>query len=97
MILESVLLPESVRGNMTAKKLFMYTKIISSVSFLCLGSSDYQAPEVTKGKDPTMANDIWSFGVLLFQLYTGKKLESIYESNLPRFKFRCKHSLVELA
>ena len=39
---------------------------------LCSGTLDYQAPEVAKGNNPSMPNDIWSFGVLLFQLYTGQ-------------------------
>ena len=52
------------------------------------GTLEYQAPEVTKGNEPTMASDMWSFGVLLFQLYVGNDtIFAFYWLLIPREKY----------
>ncbi len=39
-----------------------------------LGTAGYMAPEQAKGKQADKRSDIWSFGVILFELLTGKKM-----------------------
>ena len=40
---------------------------------IAIGSIDYLSPEACRGETPDERTDIWSFGVLLFQLLTGEK------------------------
>ena len=35
------------------------------------GPVEYQAPEIQAGGEVTMASDVWSFGVILYLMYTG--------------------------
>lgn len=37
-----------------------------------MGTEDYIAPEIIKDEDPTYAADLWSLGVIIYQLFTGK-------------------------
>ena len=37
-----------------------------------VGTVDYVAPEIVNGEEPTFASDLWSLGVILFQIFTGK-------------------------
>jgi hypothetical protein len=49
-------------------------------SFLSSGTSRMPAPEITEGGKPGPASDLFSAGMLLYQLLTGK---SAYEGNSP--------------
>ena len=40
---------------------------------IAIGSIDYLSPEACRGEAPDERTDIWSFGVLLFQLLSGQK------------------------
>jgi serine/threonine protein kinase len=37
-----------------------------------VGTEDYIAPEVVNSEPSTFASDLWSLGVVIFQLFTGK-------------------------
>jgi serine/threonine protein kinase len=39
-----------------------------------LGTAAYLAPEQAKGKTADRLSDIWSFGVILHEMLTGKRL-----------------------
>lgn len=37
-----------------------------------VGTEDYIAPEIIRSEESTFASDLWSLGVIAFQLFTGK-------------------------
>lgn len=44
------------------------------------GTPGYMAPEVLKGDGATIQSDIFSFGVVLFQMATGSRMSPLYKS-----------------
>jgi len=38
----------------------------------CVGTPAYMPPEVVNGRQHTTASDIWSFGIMIFEMITGK-------------------------
>ena len=38
------------------------------------GTPSYLAPEIIKGNDYGVHSDIWSFGILIYEMLTGKVL-----------------------
>lgn len=45
-----------------------------------LGTYDYVAPEVKDGQRPDARSDIFSFGTMLYEMFTGEKPEGTFES-----------------
>lgn len=37
-----------------------------------VGTEDYVAPEIINNEETTFSADLWSLGVIIYQLYTGK-------------------------
>ncbi len=37
-----------------------------------MGTEDYVAPDIIKNEEPSFASDLWSLGIILFQVFTGK-------------------------
>lgn len=37
-----------------------------------VGTEDYIAPEIINSEESTFASDLWSLGVIIYQIYTGK-------------------------
>jgi 3-phosphoinositide dependent protein kinase-1 len=39
-----------------------------------VGTEDFVAPEIIEGKESSYCADLWSLGVIIYQLLTGKSL-----------------------
>jgi serine/threonine protein kinase len=60
-----------------------------------VGTKEYVSPEVLKGKGCSPAADMWSLGVIIFQLYTGYTPFYDPDGELPTFQniMECKYTI----
>ena len=49
----------------------------------CVGTPDYQAPEMKNGVWITPAVDMWAYGIVLYEMAVGYKPKKIKHLNLP--------------
>ena len=50
----------------------------------CVGTQDYQAPEMTDGAWISPAIDMWAFGIVLYEMAVGYKPKKISHLQLPQ-------------
>ena len=48
-------------------KVLVFTRIV----LITAGSLTYMAPEVIAGQEPSVLSDLWSFGCVLYEMFTG--------------------------
>jgi serine/threonine protein kinase len=49
-----------------------------------VGTEDYVAPEIITNEEPSFASDLWSLGVIVYQLFTGK---TPFKGDTPFYTF----------
>ncbi len=49
------------------------TDVVMTRQGMLLGSAAYMSPEQTRGAEVTRRSDVWAFGVILFEMLTGKR------------------------
>ena len=50
----------------------------------CVGTIDYQAPEMADGVWISTAVDMWAFGIVMYEMAVGYKPSKIAHLNLPQ-------------
>ena len=50
---------------------------------LCVGTADYQAPEMANNTWISTAVDMWAYGIVLYEMAVGYKPKKIKHLNLP--------------
>jgi serine/threonine protein kinase len=63
-----------IADNMTVKMIdFGVSRVVSSVVMTCVGTPTFMAPEVLSGDNYAASADVYSFAMVMYEIYTGKE------------------------